>query len=42
MGTIVSSICTHCQKPFRPLRKDAYFCSDKCRQAAYRERKKDN
>jgi len=34
------SICTHCQQSFRPLRKDVKFCSDKCRQAAYRERKK--
>lgn len=33
------SICVHCQKSFRPLRKDAQFCSDACRQAGYRERK---
>lgn len=33
------TICAHCQQPFRPLRKDAKYCSVKCRQAAYRERK---
>lgn len=34
------SICSHCQQSFRPLRNNAQYCSDKCRQAAYRERKK--
>jgi len=34
-----AAVCSHCQKSFRPLRKDAKFCSDSCRQAAYRERK---
>lgn len=34
------TICSQCQKPFRPLRKDAKVCSDACRQEAYRDRKK--
>lgn len=33
------TICTHCHQPFRPLRNDAKFCSDKCKQADYRQRK---
>jgi uncharacterized protein (DUF488 family) len=32
------NICIHCQQTFKPIRKDAIFCSDKCRQAAYRTR----
>ena len=34
------TVCSHCQQSFRPLRNDAKFCSDKCKQSAYRERKK--
>lgn len=33
------STCAYCQQPFRPLRSNAKFCSDACRQKAYRERK---
>jgi len=38
-AALPDSICSHCQKPFRPLRNDAKFCSDKCKQADYRQRK---
>jgi len=33
------NICVQCGKAFRPVRKDAKFCSDACKQAEYRERK---
>jgi hypothetical protein len=34
------NVCQHCEKSFRPERSNAKYCSDACRQAAYRERKK--
>jgi hypothetical protein len=33
-------ICAHCGEPFEPKRTDQRFCSNACRQAAYRERKR--
>lgn len=36
--TINESECQYCHKVFTPVRNDAKFCSDKCKQAAYRER----
>lgn len=39
-AALPDTVCSHCQQPFRPLRNDAKFCSDKCKQSAYRERKK--
>lgn len=33
------SICSHCKTSFRPARVDSKYCSDACRQRAYRERK---
>ncbi len=32
--------CEGCGEPFKPLRTDAKFCSNACRQAAYRRGKK--
>ncbi len=32
------TVCKHCRDPFLPTRKDARFCSNRCRQAAYRLR----
>jgi hypothetical protein len=29
--------CEHCQKEFKPKRRHARFCSDKCQAAAYRK-----
>ena len=31
--------CVHCGKSFRPVRKDAKFCSNACKQKDYRDRK---
>jgi hypothetical protein len=31
-------LCGQCGKPYRPLRSDARFCSDTCRQRAHRAR----
>jgi hypothetical protein len=31
--------CATCRRAFKPYRKAAAFCSDRCRQKAYRERK---
>jgi hypothetical protein len=31
--------CQHCQRRFQPRRRDARFCTTKCRVAAYRARK---
>jgi len=36
------SLCTQCSKPYGPQRSDSRFCSDACRQRAYRERPKRN
>ena len=33
-----SRLCAQCGKPYRPHRSDSRFCSDACRQRAYRER----
>jgi hypothetical protein len=33
--------CSHCRTDFRPKRSDAKFCSNPCREAGYRVRKKD-
>ena len=33
-----ASLCAQCGKPYRPQRSDSRFCSDACRQRAYRER----
>ena len=30
--------CTYCNEPIDKRRKDARFCSDACKQAAYRDR----
>jgi hypothetical protein len=30
-------ICSQCYKPFVPARRDALFCSNRCRQAHHRE-----
>lgn len=30
--------CTHCRRKFQPKRRDALYCSDPCRAAAYRAR----
>lgn len=32
------TLCAYCKKPFRPLRSDAKYCSNKCKQAEYREK----
>ena len=32
------SLCTQCRKAYRPQRSDSKFCSDTCRQRAYRGR----
>jgi len=32
------SLCTQCNKPYRPQRSDSRFCSDTCRQRAHRAR----
>lgn len=32
------SMCAQCSKAYRPHRSDSRFCSDACRQRAYRER----
>jgi hypothetical protein len=37
-----ASLCAQCGKPYRPQRSDSRFCSDACRQRAYRERPKRN
>lgn len=39
-GTVTNgaATCEQCQKPFRPRRSDARFCSTPCRVAAYRDR----
>lgn len=39
-GTMPDTICAHCHKAFRPVRVDAKYCSVKCKQAAYRDRKR--
>jgi hypothetical protein len=31
--------CAQCGEPYRPQRSDSRFCSDGCRQRAYRERR---
>jgi hypothetical protein len=31
-------ICSRCHKPFMPARRDALFCSNRCRQAWHRQR----
>lgn len=33
--------CAHCRSDFRPKRSDARFCSNLCREVAYRMRKKE-
>lgn len=33
-------LCRHCGADFKPKRKDAEYCSDKCRAAAYQARTK--
>jgi hypothetical protein len=33
--------CSHCRTEFRPKRSDARYCSNLCREAAHRMRKKD-
>jgi hypothetical protein len=35
-------VCKICRSKFRPNRTDAEFCSNQCRQSAYRARKKDS
>jgi hypothetical protein len=30
--------CAHCRREFKPLRRDAKYCSDPCKSAAYRVR----
>lgn len=37
-----SRLCAQCGKPYRPQRSDSRYCSDACRQRAYRERFKRN
>ena len=34
----VNRTCAHCDETFLPARRDARFCSNRCRQAAYRLR----
>ena len=36
------SSCSQCNRPYRPQRSDSKFCSNACRQRAYRERPKRN
>lgn len=36
-----SNICHHCTMPFDTKRSDAVYCSQACRQSAYRERKEE-
>jgi hypothetical protein len=36
--TTRSRLCGQCAKPYRPGRSDSLFCSNACRQRAYRER----
>jgi len=31
--------CTHCHSPYLATRSDSRYCSNACRQAAYRQRK---
>ena len=31
--------CVHCEQSYEPTRADSRFCSNRCRQAAYRMRK---
>lgn len=33
--------CGRCSEPFKPKRTDQQFCSNKCRQAAYRDRQRE-
>ena len=35
---LVHLLCVHCGGSFTPSRSDARFCSNRCRQAAYRRR----
>ena len=37
--TVAICSCLECGQAFTPVRKDAKFCSDKCRQKSYRYRK---
>jgi hypothetical protein len=32
--------CDECHEPFRPRRSDQLFCSHRCRQRAYKSRKR--
>jgi hypothetical protein len=34
-----SRACKGCGQPFMPARQDAWYCSDKCRQRGYRQRR---
>ncbi len=34
----VNRACAHCAETFLPARRDARYCSNGCRQSAYRER----
>ncbi len=34
----VNRSCAHCAETFLASRRDAHFCSGRCRQAAYRKR----
>ena len=38
--TVERKQCVGCQSPFQPMRKDALYCSDACRQRAYRVRRR--
>jgi hypothetical protein len=38
-GRPPSPACVRCEAPYEPTRSDSLFCSNKCRQAAYRSRK---
>ena len=35
---MIAHMCAKCGKPYRPQRSDSRFCSDACRQHAYRRR----
>jgi len=37
-GRPPSGTCVHCGDTFEPMRSDSRYCSNRCRQAAYRAR----
>jgi hypothetical protein len=41
LGEVLMRRCSHCSTNFRPKRSDARYCSNPCREAAHRMRKKD-